>query len=59
MDKEFLIDEHKEEILRLTKELEELICYDEWAAIEYDIDRVDYYWTAINLLQAGYRKHIK
>lgn len=45
-----------EEVLQLEKELEELICYDEWAAREYDVDQVDYYSTAINLLQAGYRK---
>ena len=56
MKKEFLIDEHHEEILRLEKELQELIDYDEWSAREYGDARVDYYWTAFNLLKAGYRK---
>jgi hypothetical protein len=56
MEKEFLIDEHKEEIARLEEELTRLIDIDEWAAREYGDTRIDYYWTAINLLRAGYRK---
>lgn len=56
MEKEFLIDEHQEEILQLEKELLELIDYDEWATREYGEEKVDYYWTAFNLLKAGYRK---
>ena len=56
MKKEFLIDDYQEEILQLEKELLELITYDEWSAIEYGEKNVDYYWTAFNLLKAGYRK---
>ena len=59
MEKEFLIDEHQEEILQLEKELHELIDYDEWSAREYGETNVDYYWTAFNLLKAGYRKVIE
>ena len=59
MEKEFLIDEHSSEIALLEQELYELIDYDEWSAREYGEERVDYYQTAVNLLKAGYRKHIK
>lgn len=59
MEKEFLIDEHQEEILKLEQELRELISYDEWSAIEYGEEKVDYYWTAFNLLKAGYKKVIE
>ncbi len=33
-----------------------LISYDEWASREYNETKVDYYFTAINLYDAGYRK---
>ncbi len=56
MAKEFLIEEHLEEIKKLEEELNNIISYDEWSAREYGETRVDYYWTAINLLEAGYRK---
>lgn len=56
MEKEFLIDEHKEEIAKLEEELTRLIDIDEWAAREYGDTRIDYYWTAVNILRAGYRK---
>ena len=56
MFKEFLIDEHAEEIAQLEKELRNIIDYDEWAAREFDEIKVDYYWTVFNLLKAGYRK---
>lgn len=56
MEKEFFLDEHTEEILQLEKELHDIIDYDEWAAREYGYEKVDYYWTAVNLLKAGYRK---
>ena len=46
-----------EEIIKLRDELYKLIEYDEWAGREYGENRVDYYFTAINLLQAGYYKH--
>ena len=57
-EKEFLIDEHAEEIAQLEEELYELIGYDEWSAREYGETKVDYYRTACNLLKAGYRKVI-
>lgn len=56
MEKEFLIEEHCEEIAQLEKELHNLIDFDEWSWKEYGEERVDYYWTAFNLLKAGYRK---
>lgn len=59
MAKEFLIDEHQEEIMQLEKELHELIDYDEWSSRELGVDMVDYYWTAFNLLKAGYRKAVE
>ena len=59
MEKEFLIDEHSSEIALLEQELHELIDYDEWSAREYGETNVDYYWTAVNLLKAGYKKVIK
>ena len=55
--KEFVIEDHKEEINQLEKELRKLIDYDEWSAIEFGENKVDYYWTAVNLLKAGYRKY--
>ena len=56
MEEVFLIDEHAEEIMQLEKELYKLISYDEWSARECGDTRVDYYWTAFNLIKAGYRK---
>jgi hypothetical protein len=56
MEKEFLLDEHGEEIAQLEKELTELIDYDEWAYRGYGVTAVDYYQTAINLIKAGYKK---
>lgn len=56
MKDEFDLIEHKEEISQLEKELHKLIDFDEWSALEYGETKVDYYWTAINLLKAGYRK---
>lgn len=56
MAKEFLIEEHQEEILKLEKELHELIDYYEFYSMAYGEEKVDYYWTAFNLLKAGYRK---
>lgn len=56
MEKEFLINEHEKEIAQLAEELYKLIDYDEWSAREYGETEVDYYGTAFNLLEAGYRK---
>lgn len=55
--KEFLIDEHFEEIKLLEEELGKLIDYDEWSAREYGVERVDCWQTAVNILRAGYSKH--
>ena len=43
-------------ILEIAEDLEKIIDYDEWAAREYGEDRVDLYYTAWNLYNAGYRK---
>ena len=56
LKKEFYIEDHSEEIRQLEKELHNIIDYDEWAGREYGETKVDYYFTAINLLKAGYRK---
>lgn len=56
MKKRFLIDEHTEEIAQMEKDLHEHISFDEWSAREYGVESIDYYSTAINLLEAGYRK---
>lgn len=56
MKDEFDLNKHKEEISQLEKELHKLIDFDEWSALEYGETKVDYYWTAINLLKAGYKK---
>ena len=56
LEKEFYIEDHAEEIRQLEKELHNIIDYDEWAGKEFGETKVDYYWTAVNLLKAGYRK---
>lgn len=43
-------------ILEIEQDLQKIIDYDEWAAREYGEERVDFYSTAINLYNAGYRK---
>lgn len=43
-------------ILEIEEDLRKIIDYDEWSAREYGEERVDYYTTAINLYNAGYRK---
>jgi hypothetical protein len=55
MTNDFLT-EHMEEIRQLEEELYSLIDYDEWSAREYGSTEIDYYWTAYNLIKAGYRK---
>ena len=59
MGEEIFIVKYSSEIALLEQELRELIEYDEWAATEHGETRVDYYWTAVNLIKAGYRKHAK
>ena len=43
-------------ILEISKDIENIIDFDEWAGREYGETKVDYYSTAINLYNAGYRK---
>ena len=56
MEKEFYIEDHTKEIAELAKELHDIIDYDEWAGREFGETKVDYYFTAVNLIKAGYRK---
>lgn len=43
-------------ILEISNDIENIIDFDEWAYREYGETKVDYYSTAINLYNAGYRK---
>lgn len=56
VDGRFLWGDQMENIAQLEKELSELISYDEQLTDEGKKVKVDYYWTALNLLKAGYRK---
>ena len=54
------LKEYREAILAIEKDLcDNILSYDEWAALEYGDNKVDTYWTAINLYNAGYRKVIE
>jgi len=46
----------EEVIQKIENDLKNIIEYDEWSSREYGEDRIDYYETAINLYNAGYRK---
>lgn len=50
---------YKETLNEMGDDLDEIIDYDEWAGIEYGETRVDYWYTAKNLYNAGYRKITK
>ena len=56
MEQNILIEDYEDEIFELEYELRNLIEYDEWAGREYGEVKVDYYSTAINMLNAGYRR---
>ena len=56
MEQNISITDYEDEIFELESELRSLIEYDEWAGREYGEVKVDYYSTAINMLNAGYRK---
>ena len=56
MDRRFLWSEHTEEIAQLEKELSELISYDKQPTDEGEEVKIDYYWTAFNLIKAGYHR---
>ena len=50
---------YKETLNEMGDDLDEIIDYDEWAGREYGETRVDYWYTARNLYNAGYRKITK
>ena len=50
---------YKETLNEMGDDLDEIIDYDEWADREYGETRVDYWYTAKNLYNAGYRKITK
>ena len=58
-----MTEEEKKEYIGTLNEmgddLDEIIDYDEWAAREYGETRVDIWYTAKNLYNAGYRKITK
>ena len=56
MEQNISITDYEDEIFELESELRSLIEYDEWAGREYGEVKVDYYSTAINMLNAGYRR---
>lgn len=50
---------YKETLNEMGDDLDEIIDYDEWAGREFGETRVDYWYTAKNLYNAGYRKITK
>ena len=50
---------YKETLNEMDDDLNEIIDYDEWAGIEYGETKVDYWYSAKNLYNAGYRKITK
>ena len=50
---------YKDTISEMTDDLDKIIDYDEWAAREYGETRVDTWYSAKNLYNAGYRKITK
>ena len=59
---DMLEEERKEYTATISKiddDLNEIIEYDEWAGREYGETKVDYWYTAKNLYNAGYRKITK
>ena len=50
---------YKNIISEMTDDLDKIIDYDEWAAREYGETRVDTWYSAKNLYDAGYRKITK
>ena len=50
---------YKDTIIEMTDDLDKIIDYDEWAAREYGETRVDTWYSAKNLYDAGYRKITK
>ena len=50
---------YKETLNEMSDDLDNIIDYDEWAAREYNEIRVDTWYSAKNLYNAGYRKITK
>ena len=53
------LKEYTTTISKMDDDLNEIIDYDEWAGREYGETKVDYWYTAKNLYNAGYRKITK
>lgn len=53
------LKEYTATISKMHDDLNEIIEYDEWAGKEYGETKVDYWYTAKNLYNAGYRKITK
>ena len=49
-------EQYNKDVLEINKDLEDVISYDEWSAREYGETSVDYYSTAQNLYDKGYRR---
>ncbi len=48
--------EYHKAIQEIDDDLQKIISFDEWSAREYGETSVDYYYSALCLYQAGYRK---
>ena len=53
------LKEYTSTISKMDDDLNEIIDYDEWAGREYGETKVDYWYSAKNLYNAGYRKITK
>ncbi len=53
------LKEYTATISKMDDDLNEIIDYDEWAGREYGETKVDYWYSAKNLYNAGYRKITK
>lgn len=53
------LKEYTTTISKMDDDLNEIIDYDEWAGREYGETKVDYWYSAKNLYNAGYRKITK
>lgn len=53
------LKEYTTAISKMDDDLNEIIDYDEWAGREYGETKVDYWYSAKNLYNAGYRKITK
>ena len=53
------LKEYNSTISKMDDDLNEIIDYDEWAGREYGETKVDYWYSAKNLYNAGYRKITK